>query len=175
MTFEEIAAQLGADGADWAIDRLHRYAPLVGHRTKGYNDFGDRLAFEGALYLRDWLCIEAEAYERLGEDCPECVDEASRWLDELLPLIADCLTLPSRRGGGGPTPDNRRRLCANICAGIWREFHDSAGSNSDTLLGSCEAYWQACGQPPTAADLSGHLRNWKWFLASNSHKKPEVR
>jgi hypothetical protein len=172
-TFEQIAAMLGASGADWAIDRLNRYAPLVGYRTKGYDDSFDRTALEAAFDLETWLMIEARASEMIAEDYPDCVDQASNALFELLPLIARYIRQPGKRGG--PTPDNRRWLCAHVCAGIWREFHDTAGSNSDTLLGACEAYWQACGQPPTTADLSGHLRNWKWFLASNSPEKSEVR
>ena len=118
MTFEQIAAMLGAEGVDWAIDRLRRYRPLVGYRRKGYDDSWDRLALEGALNLETWLMIEASAYEMIGQDCPEI---------------------------------------------------------DDTLLAACEAYWQACDQPPTAADLSGNLRNWNWFLTSNSREKSKVR
>ena len=171
MTFEQIAAKLGAEGVDWAIDRLRRYEPLVGYHTKGHDDSWDRLALEGALNLEIWLRMEAEAHETIGEDCPIEIDQASTALFELMPLIARYIHQPGKRGG--PTPDNRRWLCAHVCTGIWREFHDT--SNSDTLLQACEAYWQACGQPPTAADLSGHLRNWKWFLTSNSPEKSEVR
>jgi hypothetical protein len=171
MRFEQIAAQLGAKGVDWAIDRLRRYAPLVGFSRKGYDDSFDRLALEGAFNLETWLMIEASAYDRIGQDCPPRIDDASTALHQLMPLIAQYIRQPGKPGG--PTPDNRRWLCAHVCAGIWREFHDSAGS--DTLLAACEAYWQACGQPPTAADLSGNPRNWKWFLTSNSPEKSEVR
>jgi hypothetical protein len=171
MTFEQIAAQLGAEGVDWAIDRLRRYRPLVGFRTKGYDDSWDRAALEGAVNLETWLMIEARASEKIGEDPDHRIEEASNALFELMPLIARYIRQPGKRGG--PTPDNRRWLCAHVCAGIWREFHDTP--SGDALLGACEAYWQACGQPPTAADVSGHLRNWKWFLTSNSPEKSEVR
>ena len=174
MTFEQIAAQLGAEGVDWAIDRLRRFGPLVGYRRKGYDDSFDRLALEGAFNLETWLMIEARASEMIGEDYPDHrIDQASTALFELMPLIAQYIRQPGKRGG--PTPDNRRWLCAHVCAGIWREFHDTPGTNSDTFLAACEAYWQACGQPPTAADLSGNLRNWKWFVTSNSREKSEVR
>jgi hypothetical protein len=174
MTFDQIAAQLGAKDVEWAIDRLQRYAPLIGLHGKAYDDSFDRIAFESALYLESWLAIEIEAYKKIGDDPPDCVEDASSKLHELLPLIASYIRQPGKRGG--PTPDNRRHVCAWICASIWRDFHPTAGSNSDTLLAACEAYWQACGQPSTAADLSGHLRNWKWFLpTSNSPKKSEVR
>ena len=173
MTFEQIAADLGAEGVDWVIDRLRRYSRLVGFHNKGYDDSWDRLALEGAFNLETWLMIEARASKMIGEDPDPRVDDASTALFELMPLIARYIRQPGKRGG--PTPDNRRWLCAHVCADIWREFHDNSGSNSDTLLQACEDYWQACGQPPTAADLSGHLRNWKWFLTSNSLEKSEVR
>jgi hypothetical protein len=174
MTFEEVAAQLGADGVDWAIDRLRHYAPAVGSNRKGYDDNFDRLALVGALHLQTWLMLEAEAHDLLDEDYPDCIDDADRALVELVPLIEAYIRRPGKRGG--PTVDGRRHVCAGICASIWREFHPTAGANSDTLQQACEDYWQACGQPPTAAAQSGHLRNWKRFLdASNLTEKSEVR
>ena len=95
---------------DWAIDRLHRFGPLVGYRRKGYDDTLDRIALEGAFNLETWLMIEAEAYAKIGEDCPTCVDDASIALHELMPLIAQYMRQPGKRGG--PTPDNRRWLDA---------------------------------------------------------------
>jgi hypothetical protein len=171
-TLEGVAAQLGAEGVDWVVDRLRRFRPLVGYPIKGYDDSWDRLALEGAFNLETWLSMEAMASEMIGEDCPE-IEDASTALSQLMPLIAQYIHQPGKRGG--PTPDNRRWLCAHVCAEIWREFHDTPGPNSDTLLAACEAYWQACDQPPTAADLSGNLRNWNWFLTSNSREKSEVR
>jgi len=173
MTFEQIAAKLGAGGVDWVVDYLRRYARLVGYHSEGYDDSWDRLALEGARNLQRWLMMEAEANKMIGDDPPDCIDDVSSGLDELLPLIAENIHRPGRRGG--PTPDDRRYVCANVCRDIWQEFYDTEGSNSEALLAACEAYWQACGQPPTPADLSGHLRNWKWFLASNPRKKSVVR
>jgi hypothetical protein len=170
--FEAIAADLGAAGVGWAIEHLRRFAPFVGFHRKGYDDSLDRLAFESALCLERWLMIETKAYEKVGEDCDPLIDDASTILYQLRPLIETYIRQPRK---GGRTPDNRRYICASVCSDIWREFHPTAGSNSDVLLACCEAYWQACGQPPTAADLSGHLRNWKWFLTSNSREKSEVR
>jgi hypothetical protein len=166
MTLEEVAAMLGADGAEWAIDRLQRYSLAVRHHTKAPDDKWDRSAFEGALNLQIWLMLETQAYDALDEDCPVEIDDTDTALAELLPLIASYIRQPGKRGG--PTVDGRRHVCAAVCASIWQEFHPTAGSNSDTLLAACEAYWQACDQPPTAADLSGNLRNWKWFLPTSN-------
>jgi len=173
MTFEEIATMLGANGADWAINRLRHYARTVGSYRKGYDDSFDRLAFEGAVHLQTWLMLEARAADEIDEDYPDCIDLADTALAELLPLIASYIRQPGKRGG--PTVDGRRHVCAGIFASIWQEFHPTAGTNSDKLLQACEAYWQACGQPPTVGVQSGHLRNWKWFLTSNSREKSEVR
>jgi hypothetical protein len=87
MTFEQIAAMLGAEGVNWAIDRLRRYRPLVGYHAKGYDDSWDRLALEGAFNLETWLSMEAKAHEMIGEDCPE-IEDASTALYQVLPLIA---------------------------------------------------------------------------------------
>jgi hypothetical protein len=121
MNFEQIAAKLGAEGVGWALDRLRRFGPLIGYHRKGYDDTLDRIALEGAFNLETWLMIEAEAYDRIGEDCPTPIDDASTALHQLMPLIAQYVRQPGKRGG--PTPDNRRWLCAHVCAGIWREFH----------------------------------------------------
>ena len=164
MTIEEVAAELGAGGVDWAMDRLRRYAPLVGYREKGYDNSFDWLAFESALNLETWLHIEANAYDVLGEDYPDCIDRVGNALDELLPLIAENLRQPNRRGG--PTPDNRRQLCADTCVIIWREFHNSGGPYSERLWGACEAYWQACGQPETSRE--GNLKQWERYCKTTT-------
>ena len=170
-SFEQIAAELGAEGVDWAVDRLHRYALAVGSYKKDDDDTFDRLAHEAALQLQLWLRVEAQAYDALGEDCPNELYQADTALTELLPLI-EAYRRPTKRG---KKIDQRRHICAGICASIWREFHPTSGANSDILQQACEDYWQACDQPPTAADHSGHLRNWEWFLATNSAKKSGIR
>jgi hypothetical protein len=170
-TLEAVAAQLGAEGVDWAIDRLRRYSLAVRSDKKDDDDTFDRLAHEAARQLQLWLRVEAQAYDELGEDCPDELDHADTALTELLPLI-EAYRRPTKRG---PKIDQRRHICAGICASIWREFHPTSGANSDILQQACEDYWQACDQPPTAADHSGHLRNWEWFLATNSAKKSGIR
>jgi hypothetical protein len=87
MTFEQIAAMLGAEGVDWVIDRLRRYRPLIGLHGKGYDDSFDRHAFESALYLESWLDFEVKTYEKIGEDHPPFIEDVSTGLHELLPKI----------------------------------------------------------------------------------------
>jgi hypothetical protein len=162
---EPIAAQLGAEGVDWAVDRLRRYAPLIGLHGKGYDDSFDRLAFESAHYLESWLAIEIKGYEKIGDDPPDCVEDASSKLHELLPLIAEYIRQPRK---GGPTPDNRRHFCASVCAGIWKDVHDAYQPRSERLWEACEAYWLACNRAETSA--VGRLRNWeRYLLEAQSH------
>jgi hypothetical protein len=156
---EPIAAQLGAAGVDRAIDRLRRFAPIVGHPTKGGDDSFDRLAFESALNLEMWLMIEIKGYEKIGEEYRPFIEDVSTGLHELLPLIAKYIRQPRK---GGRTPDNRRYICADVCAGIWREVHGAHQPHSERLWEACEAYWLACGQPETSA--VNRLKNWERYL-----------
>ena len=160
MTFEQIAAMLGAEGVDWVIDRLRRHAPLIGLHGKGYDDSFDRHAFESALYLEHWLTFEIKTYEKIGADHPPFIEDVSTGLHELLPLIKEYIRQPGKRGG--PTPDNRRYVCADVCAGIWREFHGAYQPHSERLWAVCEAYWFLCGRSETS-DV-GRLKNWERYL-----------
>jgi hypothetical protein len=163
-TFETIAAQLGAAGVDWAIDRLRR-SPLVRLPGKGYDDSSDRIAFESAFYLEHWLRFEIKGYEKIGEDHPPFIEDVSTGLHELLPLIKEYIRQPRK---GGPTPDNRRYVCADVCAGIWREVHGGAYQpRSERLWEACEAYWLVCGRSETSA--VGRLKNWERYLLEVSH------
>jgi hypothetical protein len=88
------------------------------------------------------------------------MDEAGNKLTELLPIIARYIQLPGRRGG--PIPDSRHRLCAKVCADIWREFHGAIQPYSENLQKACEEYWRACGQPPTGE--VDRPKNWERYL-----------
>jgi hypothetical protein len=160
MTFEQIAAMLGAEGVNWVIDRLRRYRPLIGLHGKGYDDSVDRYAFESALYLESWLDFEIKTYEKIGEDHPPFIEDVQTGLHELLPKIKEYIRQPGKRGG--PTPDDRRYVCADVCAGIWREFHGAYQPHSERLWAACEAYWLLCGRSETSA--VGRLKNWERYL-----------
>jgi hypothetical protein len=165
--FEPIAAQLGAPGVDWAIERLRRFAPLVGLHGKGYDDSFDREAFESALYLEHWLRIETKVYEKIGDDLPHCIDDVSIGLHELLPLIARYISQPRK---GGRTPDNRRYVCAWVCSEIWKEVHGAYQPRSERLWEACEAYWLACGRAETSE--VGRLKNWERYLLNELVSHP---
>jgi hypothetical protein len=166
-TFELIAAQLGAAGVDWAIERLRRYAPIIGSPIKADDDSFDREAFESALCLEHWLMIETKAQKMIGEDIPDCIDDVSIGLHDLLPLIARYIRQPRK---GGRTPDYRRYICAWVCSEIWQEVHGAYQPRSERLWEACEAYWLACGQPETSA--VDRVKNWERYLLNRLVSHP---
>jgi hypothetical protein len=161
MTFEEVATRLnkGAVAPDWVIERLRQKAELVGYHTKlDGDDSIERLLFESALHLENWLSMYSRIEKRFGIEMPDCIDQVSTGLADLIPFLAEQIKLPSK---GGPIPDARRHLCAAACSGIWEELHGHE-PYSEKLWEACEAYWQACGHPETST--VSRLRNWERYL-----------
>jgi hypothetical protein len=109
----------------------------------------------------------ARAADMIGEEYPPCIDEVmTRLEEELIPFLAkEVVTLPKRKGG--PLPDIKRHLCAEVCANIWKKLYTVHQPSSEWLWQACEAYWQACGYPETSA--VSRLRNWERYLLELSH------
>jgi hypothetical protein len=168
--FEAVAEKLckGSAVPDGVITRLLENAPLVGYYTHTMSDDAERLLFQSALRLRDWLPLYARAAEMLGEEYPDCIDEISLRLDELIPFLAKGVEMPIAHR----PPDPRKRLCAGVCLRIWRDIHGVEEPSSPKLWEACEAYWVACGQPPNP---SGNLKQWKRFLQSMSEEQNPPR
>src|SRR5262249_10674921 len=112
-TIEEVALMLckGATPPDWVMQELRNMAPLVAHHSKHDDDDVERLLFKSALHLQNWLPIYARAAKMIGEECPPVVDDVMNALDELIPFLAKDIQQPR---GGGPRPDIRRQLCAEV-------------------------------------------------------------
>ena len=76
---------------------------------------------------------------------PVYYDEEVARIDDLLNEQSNVLDyleeqrLPGSRGG--PTPSTSRRLCAGVCADIWRERFGKVEPYSVYLWKACEAYW----------------------------------
>ena len=111
---------------------------------------------EAALCLQDVRAVDAHVEKRYGFEIPEEVDTALQALHELIEYLQS--ELPSARQGGR-IRDGRYRLCAAVCAEVWRRQHDKLEPYSRNLWQACEKYWQACGQPGTSA--KGNLDNWE--------------
>jgi hypothetical protein len=157
-TLEEVAALLcPASPPDWVIDRLRQNAQLVGLRTGTDNDDVERLLFESALHLRDWLPMYVRAAELIGEEYPRCIDDVTTHLEELIPFLASEVEQPK----DGRPRDARLRLCSAVCLGIWREVRGVEQPYGTKLWAACEAYWVACGHP---AKLSENVKRWERLL-----------
>jgi hypothetical protein len=155
-TLEEVAALLcPASPPDWVLDKLRQNRPLVGYHTGTVSDDVERLLFQSALCLRDWLPMYVRAAEMIGEDYPLCIDDVTNALEELIPILARDIHQPSR------PPDPRLGLCAAVCLGIWRDIRGVEQPHSPKLWAACEAYWVACGHP---AKLSGNVKRWERLL-----------
>jgi hypothetical protein len=123
------------------------YGRLVAGRKLTKEDEADeKKVLEAALYLQDVLAAHVE--KRYGFEIPEEVDTALQALHELIEYLQS--ELPSARHGGR-IRDGRYRLCAAVCAEVWRRQHDKLEPYSRNLWQACEKYWQACGQPGTSA------------------------
>jgi hypothetical protein len=163
--FDDVASKLCKGSVpDWAITRLQKNAPLVGYHTHTISDDVERVLFTSAIILRDWLPLYAKAAEMLGEEYPDCIDDVSFALDELIPFLAQGVEMPMAHR----PPDLRKRLCAGVCSGIWRGIHGIEEPSSPKLWDACEAYWIACGQPGNA---SGNMKHWERYLKLMSEEQ----
>ena len=141
---------------EWMVPELVRRSPLVGYRRNYIkdDDTDDKSAIVAARNLEEQLRIHVLAAELIAPGdydqlpLPDCIETVLRDLPEVIEYLESQL-LPSRKGG--PTPDRRRRLCAFVCADLWRRQHGEVQPRSHRLWEACEAYWQACGHPGTSA------------------------
>lgn len=159
--FAKVAAMIASGTPPhWLIARLARFSQLIGHQAKSGPDAG----VQETLTAIDRVEKEVLLYSEMGErfdfiDIPDCIDAVSQSLHEFRDFLKGELR-PSRKGG--PTPDDRRRLCAAVCLLAWQEVHGKPQPYSKRLQEACEEYWQACGQAATSTE--GRTKNWEPFL-----------
>jgi hypothetical protein len=157
-TLQDVAAQLcPGPPPDWVLARLRQNALLVGFHIGTDNDDVELQLYASALYLRDWLPMYVRVAKMIGEDYPDCIDPLTTALEELIPILAKDIRPPTAHR----PPDLRRRLCAAVCLGIWREVRGVEQPYSPKLWAACEAYWVACGHPPNP---SGNVKRWERLL-----------
>ena len=155
------AARLIAKGEppDWLIPALEHFSPLVGYPRNPGDEAEDQAMIEAARNLEQHLATFAGGEEKFGLAVPACVHTVLIELPELIEFLESQLR-PVRKGG--PTPDSRRKVCAGVCAELWRREHGEMQPFSVKLWEACEEYWQACGNHETSG--SGRLKNWEPFL-----------
>ena len=138
-TFEQVAALLCKDEPtpDWVIEKLRENAELVGYLIKPTDDRSiERLLFESALHLQELLQLYPRAAKLAGEDYDPSIDDIDTPLHNLIEFLAKEVALPKR--SGGPIPDDRRYVCARVCAEIWEKLHDAHQPRSERLWKACE-------------------------------------
>jgi hypothetical protein len=154
-TLEEVAALLcPASPPDWVLYKLRQNKPLVGYHAGTDNDDVERLLFESALHLQNWLPMYVSAAEMVDEEYPLCIDDVTTALEGLIAFLAREVKQPKRHR----PPDMRLRLCPAVCLGIWREVRGIEQPYSPKLWAACELYWVACGHPQNP---SGNVKRWE--------------
>jgi hypothetical protein len=156
--FASVIEKLGS--ADWLPRVLAHYRPLISARkpTKD-DDAADKLLLDAARVLERGLGEYSLAEDAFGLELPDCVDTVLGALPELIEFLETQVRPPRK---GGKAPDNRRLVCAAVCAEIWRLQHGDVQPFSPHLQEACEKYWQACGNDETST--TGRLKNWEPFL-----------
>jgi hypothetical protein len=144
---------------DWLPRVLAHYSRLVGARepTKD-DDAADKLLIDAARVLERGLGEYSAAEDATGLELPPCVDTVLGGLPEVIEFLETQVRPPRK---GGPAPDNRRLVCAAVCAEVWRLQHGAIQPYSPNLQEACELYWQACGNDETSKSASGRLKNWE--------------
>ena len=161
VKFTAIARKLaGGQSQQWAPRILLRYSVLVGSRKHNhYQQEKDLLgAIKGAEALEAELRLYGIVEEDFGFQNPDCVGAVLSDLPDVIDFLKDQL-LP--KTGGGPIPDDRRRICAAVCIGVWRRHRGKVQRFNTKLWEACESYWQACGQPETSKQ--SNLNTWQRF------------
>jgi hypothetical protein len=162
--FADVATLLanGNDLPKWLIPALAHFSELVGvkhHRTD--DDTVERNLLRCAEYLDRWLPMYVGAYAKLGieDDVPECIDAVMLPLQDLIVFLSKDFL---HKG------NSQRRVCAAICAEIWRTLHGATQPHSVHLQEACVAYWRTCKQEPRGHNYPQNwLRDLEWALAED--------
>jgi hypothetical protein len=146
------------------VARLKRFAKLIAIPRTEVDTTVEANLLSSALYLRDWLPMYAHLEDPVpGYEVPDCVQDTLTNLEELIEFLqSDLVQTVEPPRLGGRTPDHRKRLCAAVCAGAWRDYHGKIEPHSRYLVDACEAYWRACGH------LDGDVK-WQHHLEEVSH------
>ena len=152
----------GEPPPQWVTPLLFDQGRLINGRQPGpYDDDYTKKLIKKATDLERALSIYGEIESEYGLPAGEAVEHASTALVELIDHLESELRPPRR---GGPTPDGRRRICAAVCAYVWRRLHGKVQRYSPRLQEVCEQYWKACGQPETGDSSKGNTaKNWEEF------------
>ena len=137
---------------EWLIPALAHFGELVGAPPDD-DDTVERNLLRSAEYLDRYLPMYAMIAERVGDEIPDCIEAILPQLQDLIPFLAKDLLQHK--------PGNNRRVCAAVCAEIWRLLHGAMEPHSVYLQRACNEYWRRCGQEPIGRKLKNEPRNWE--------------
>jgi hypothetical protein len=160
--FANVARMLAKDEPppEWLVPILRRFSRLIGYRKiTNRDEIEVKQMLAAAKELEKLLPIYVDVEEQFGFQNPDCIETVLIALPELIEYLENQLQ-PGRKGG--PIPDSRRRLCASVCAEVWRRQCGEVQPFSPKLWEACEEYWQTCGNPETSTE--GRLKNWEPYL-----------
>jgi hypothetical protein len=163
-TIVQAAKLLTKDGdvPDWLVEELWLMARLIRGEKDKPGDGDVSLAIAVIDVLEHELSVVEAAEETFGLETDERVEVASNALYELREFFEE---LRVHRGKGGPMPDGRRKLCAAVCADIWKKLWGEVQPYSPKLQQACELYWLACGHSESSSE-GGELRSWERLLVA---------
>ena len=161
--FDEVAKMLAAgEQTFWLIPILAHWSRLIGYRRPNADDDKDDTELlKAAQYLEKRLPTYAIVQEEFGLSVPDCVETILGVLPELTEFPEHQLRPPTK---GGPKPDSKARLCAAVCAEVWRRERGKMQPFSTKLWGACDEYWRACGNSQTDTDWERYLT---WVESAN--------
>jgi hypothetical protein len=156
VTFEDVATKIAnGNPPPWLLIGLNHFSKFIQLEPKltSKEDRGiDVEMLKAAQYLTKWLPVYAYL-EEFGFECPNCVDEASNALHELIEILEKDINEPRTKG------NIQRRICASVVAEAWRLIHDDVGPRSEGVQQACNEYWCACGCEEIGA--TGDIENWR--------------
>ena len=153
IVLKEVASIIGGN-PEQLVPKLERFIALVGNpKPTSEDENQDKKLIADVRELAKRLERKVQLYATVekvfGFQAPTIIDDTLTALFELAEYLESQLQAPRKRG---PTPDDRRLICATVCAELWRKVHGTLPSYSRNLQEACEIYWQACGNPATSDD-----------------------
>jgi hypothetical protein len=173
--FAEVARIIGGD-RNKVVPKLARYSLLIAGPERGPDnelELEDKELWVVMDWLNKALSHEKRVIEALEEldygfdfaDELDAVDGASNAFFVFMNYVEANISPP--RSGGSP-PNRKRRLCAAVCAELWRDVKGKAQPYSLELWDACEEYWKACGNPGLTDEQGAKL--WQHYLLKVSHQ-----
>jgi hypothetical protein len=153
----------GPEGGGWLVSGLAHFSSLVGGEGRSLKEDTqlaaayDRMDYAAAVLIKKlpmFLPLPGGLWVR---DAQLALDALVR-LKPLLAINLRSRMKPKKGRGGGPRPNARQQICAEVVVEAWRIVHPDWSQEADIeICEACAAYWRACG----GAGRGGDIENWR--------------